>query len=236
MRLLVTRPEPEARRTAARLEALGHTVLIAPLSRIVFRSPPDIDFLPAALVFTSGNGVRAVVTWAMVSPWRDVPVFAVGERTGTVATEAGFANVIVGGGDAASLVDAVVAGLDPDHGRLLHVTGRHRSIDLSAALSPAGFDVVMVEGYEAVAATAFSAATAEALASGAIDGVLVYSTRAATIFGHLMTEAGLAEALGSVVFYAISEAAGEPLRNIGEGRVIVAAEPTEKSLIASIER
>ena len=34
MRLLVTRPEPEGGRTAARLRARGHEVVLAPLLRI----------------------------------------------------------------------------------------------------------------------------------------------------------------------------------------------------------
>ena len=61
MRVLVTRPEDDARETAVRLKALGHEPILAPLISIRFIDGPDIDLAGVqALIATSSNGVRAL--------------------------------------------------------------------------------------------------------------------------------------------------------------------------------
>lgn len=236
MRLLVTRPQPDAQRTAALLEALGHTVLIEPMTRIVFAPPPEIGFVPTTVIFTSSNGVRAVSEWAMASRWQNASVFAVGEQTGFAARKAGFSKVEIGGGDAATLADMIIAKGDPADGRILYVSGRERSVDLASTLAPHGFAVVTVEGYDAIAAEKLGEKAHRAMADGAIDGVLIYSRRAATILRDLVDAAGLAGALGRIRIHVISESAAEPLRPLVTGSLVVAAAPNEKSLIASIDR
>ena len=57
MRVLVTRPEPGASRTAARLSALGHEAVVVPLfaaRRLAWEMPEAFG----AVAFTSANGVR----------------------------------------------------------------------------------------------------------------------------------------------------------------------------------
>jgi uroporphyrinogen-III synthase len=236
MRLLVTRPEPDANETAAALAALGHSVLVEPLTRIVFLAPPVIAFRPAAIVFTSRNGVRAAAAWPQVSDWREVTAFAVGDKTGQAARDAGFTDVRIGGGDAASLAEAIVRALDPAAGTILRVAGRDRAGDLEGGLGSQGFATVTVEAYVAVAAADLSAGARQALATGALDGALVFSRRAASIFGDLLREAGLGEALHAVTVYAISESAAEPLRPYHPAGMRIASNPDAESLIASIPR
>ncbi|MCP4381085.1 MAG: uroporphyrinogen-III synthase [Hyphomicrobiales bacterium] len=236
MRLLVTRPQPDAQRTAASLETLGHTVLIEPMTTIVFAPPPEIAFSPTAVVFTSSNGVRAVSQWPMVSRWRKIAAFAVGEQTGLTARAAGFAKVEIGGGDAASLADMIIARVDASQARILYISGRERSVDLASSLAREGIEVVTIEGYYATAAEKLGERAHRAMADGAIDGVLIYSHRAATIFLNLVEAAGLAGAFGRVMLYVISESAAEPLRPLVAGGLVIAAAPNEKSLIAAIGR
>ncbi len=99
MRLLVTRPQDDGERTAARLRARGHHVTLAPLLRI-----EAVDFeLPrerlSAVVMTSANAARAVHR----HPWRDaliaLPAFTVGRHTAEAARAAGFREVECADGD-----------------------------------------------------------------------------------------------------------------------------------------
>ncbi len=65
-RIVVTRPEPDAGRLAARLRAAGATPVLAPAIRIAFTDPPELDAALSRIatfdwvVFTSKNGVEAV--------------------------------------------------------------------------------------------------------------------------------------------------------------------------------
>ena len=62
MRLLVTRPEPDAECTAAALRARGHIVLVAPLLRIETMENAEIGPGPfAAILVTSANAAPAIV-------------------------------------------------------------------------------------------------------------------------------------------------------------------------------
>ena len=114
-RILVTRSEPGASETAARLRAAGFEALVEPLFAIapIAADIPDFD----ALAFTSANGARQ---FARLSPRRDASVFCVGARTAQAAREMGFADVVSADGDVLALLDLVSRKLPPD-ARLLHV-------------------------------------------------------------------------------------------------------------------
>ncbi len=110
--LLLTRPGDDSERTAARI---GADVIVAPILQIV---PVDHDGAALAqapgLVFTSAHAV------ASAGRGRGRPAICVGERTGQVARDAGFA-VIQGAGTADSLVPLIAASPVP----LVHPHGRH---------------------------------------------------------------------------------------------------------------
>jgi len=231
MRLLVTRPKEDAARTAAQLTALGHTVVIQPVLEVVFAPPPEALAKPAAILFTSGNAVRAVATWPEMGRWRDIPVFAAGPATAELAAAAGFVAVRQGRGDAASLAEAVAAALSPKNGPLLYPAARDRSGGLEQRLAEHGFRVAAIEAYRAEAVAELGSDARSALAAGTIEGVLVYSRRTAGAFLSLAAKAGLGAAIRAPEYFALSEEVAEPLRQHGV-RVQVARHPDETSLLA----
>ena len=137
MRILITRPQTEAERTAARLIALGHEPAIAPVLRIerTEDTPPSGAF--DALIVTSVNAVPAL---ADLEDGRAPPVFAVGARTAAAVAAEGFADVRAGGGGAAALAALIAKSLNPG-ARLLHIAGRDRKPELALSLAEAGFQI-----------------------------------------------------------------------------------------------
>ena len=68
MRLLLTRPELDAQRTATVLRAQGHDVIIAPLLRIEPVTDAQIGAGPwVAILITSANAAPAVAAHARVT-------------------------------------------------------------------------------------------------------------------------------------------------------------------------
>src|SRR5579864_2318694 len=121
MRVLVTRPEGDARETAARLKALGHQPIVAPLISIKFIDGPDIDLTRVqALIATSSNGVRAL---ARRTRRHDIALFAVGQQTAETARQEGFAKVHSADGDAVALENLVASSVVAGTGALIHATG-----------------------------------------------------------------------------------------------------------------
>jgi uroporphyrinogen III methyltransferase/synthase len=98
-RIVITRPEADARRLAERLRALGATPIIAPAIRIEFTDPPELDVALARIagydwvIFTSRNGVEAVFRRT-----RDIAgpkVAAIGPATAQALREHGVAPDLV---------------------------------------------------------------------------------------------------------------------------------------------
>ena len=192
MRLLVTRPEPDASQLAALAAGEGHDIVLSPLTHIAHIAAPDFPHAaPSAIAFTSANGVRALMAQlhsanrpsAERAAWRNLPVFAVGPQTAAAAQAAGFAKIRQATGDVAALA-ALIARHKDEAAPVLHIAGRDRAGDLAALLDDEAVAARRAVLYRAEAAQVFSDAAAAALRDGVepVDGVLLYSQRSAVIF------------------------------------------------------
>jgi uroporphyrinogen-III synthase len=229
MRVLVTRPEADAARTAVALAERGHTPVLAPLMTVVPTGEPAPDGVPDALVLTSAHAVAF-----LAAADRAMPVFAIGERTAEVARQAGFRDVRASAGDGAALASSI-AGRIPAGRVLLHVAGRHRKAEPEASLRAAGFAVRVWEAYEAKAAPALPADLAALLGAGQIDAALHYSRRSAALLLALADAAGLRSAMAGIAHLCLSADAAAPLGPLA-APVAVAAEPHEVALLAVLDR
>ncbi len=229
MTVLVTRGWPGAERTAKALRARGIDPIIAPVLDISFRARLDVDLAEVqALIFTSGNGVRA---WGPRRPERDLPVFSVGDNTADDAREIGFRNVYSADGDVHDLAALIKRELKPQDGALLHVRGIHVAGDLAGDLKSAGFQVRGAIGYGAVAVDALREEAIAAILCGAPVAVLIHSARGAKTFLDLVRKFGLQPWLKSVTAYGISTNALKPLENAGFAKLVAAARPKEDALL-----
>lgn len=227
-RILVTRSEPGASQTAARLAALGYEPVIEP----VFAVEPLPASLPPfdALAFTSANGVRV---FSGLSAIRNVPVFAVGARTAEIARQHGFADVISADGDVGALAALIIARNRTGDAALLHVGNEETRGDLSGQLKASGINAEHVALYRAAPAAEAGPALAGHLRGGAhIDAILIHSPRGAAILAqHVAAFAHPA----AIDVAAISAQALAPLQTLAN-RAEIAVEPNEESLMDALRR
>lgn len=229
MRLLLTRPEPDALRSAAALRKRGHTVVIAPLMRIEPVTAPGIRAGSwTAILATSANAALAIAACERRQSLLALPVFAVGERSAQAMRAAGFLHVMSAAGGVADLVRLVAARIPPG-ASLLHLAGEDRSGDLAGDLRAKGFAVETAVVYRAVPAEELPRTAAAALTDG-IDGVLHYSRRSAEAYvSGARNSDMLARALGPVHF-CLSAQVAEPLARAGAAMIRVAPRPDEAAL------
>lgn len=236
MRLIVTRPEPEASRTAEALRALGHEPILSPALDIVLDPQAAIPDLPfQALLVTSGNAVRALAANPAIERLVPLPILAVGDRTALVARRAGFQKARSAGGDAAALVDLALETLEASAGPLLYLAGEHRSAELDALLAPSGFTVFTSVIYHSEERPRLSDAAVVALSHGQAEGILLYSRRSAAAFALALRAERLTPLGPSIACFAISEEAAAPLRGVAEGPFVIAERPDQISLFAALE-
>lgn len=96
----VTRTAPDNERTAAVLVGMGYRAICVPVLEVEPLVAKDTNAQPDAIVFTSPNVVRF---HPRDHAARQVPVFAVGDRTADVAREAGYSRVASADGDVNNL-------------------------------------------------------------------------------------------------------------------------------------
>jgi uroporphyrinogen-III synthase len=222
MRLLVTRPAEQAAASEAKLRALGHSAVLAPVLEIVATGAPPPRGGFDLVLATSAQAFAGVAPSDALTA---LPFVCVGEKTAAAARAAGFAPLHVAS-RAQALAAWLLAGKSP--GTALYLAGRERKPDLEALLGAAGWRVEIVETYAAQPVRDWPVKVRAALAAGAIDGVLHYSPRSA----------GLALALiGAAVaprlrHYCLSPEVAEVCAKWAPpGQIFVAFQPDEESLI-----
>jgi uroporphyrinogen-III synthase len=229
MRILVTRPIEDAREISQKLEARGHSVIAAPLLKIVFFDGQEVSLDGVqAILATSAHGVRAI---AKRTQRRDVPLFAVGPQTEAEGRRVGFTHIKNANGDGAALAQACRQWAKPQDGALLHAAGAQAPKLLASALETAGFTVRREVLYEAQAATHLPQDAANALKSGALDAVMHFSARSAAIFAALVEKKNLAGACENLAALCISDAAAKALTGLRFGDLRVARAPNQDALL-----
>lgn len=217
----VTRAQPGAAHTAARLTERGLDPVVLPLIEIRALAPalPDLAAFDG-LIFTSLNGVAAFTDLGPSAEAFALPVFAVGDATARSARAAGFAMVRSADGDVEALAEMIRQ--TAPGARLLHPAALQPAGDLSGALEGAA-EIHVLPVYEAVAT--------DLAPPAAFDIVLIHSPRAAR---ELAARLLAAEASGRMAV-AISAAAAEPLTALGFSAVDTAQTPDETGLLDALK-
>ncbi|MFV0282148.1 MAG: uroporphyrinogen-III synthase [Rhodoblastus sp.] len=230
MKVLVLRASQDARRTAARLESAGYSVVVSPVLDIrhfEFSAAPGEQDVVAA------TSAHAFGLPALLGPLRGLPLFVVGARTAEAAQEAGFHAPGIVAANAQELALAVTK-LLPAGARAIYLAGRDRKDDLEKAFA-GRCDLRIVEAYAAEPASALAPAAVEALLSGQIGAVLHYSQRSAALFLSLARAGGLDSVLAKPRHIVISADAAAPLVAAGLP-VAVARTPNEEAMIEQLQR
>ncbi|WP_091735264.1 uroporphyrinogen-III synthase [Phenylobacterium immobile] len=177
----ITRAQPGADATAARVRAHGHQAWVTPLLEV--RLLPDIAYDLSgvgALAFTSANGVRA---FAQARTERDLKVFAVGRATADAARAARFRTVLSTDGNVDSLADGISARRREIKGYVLHPGAEELAGDLVGLLEGYGIEARRLIVYE----TAPLPVPAEDIARlVTADVVLVHSAKAARALASVL--------------------------------------------------
>lgn len=230
-RVLVTRPEPGASATAARLQSLGFAPIVLPLTRIIALEPK----LPArpeaydAVTVTSPNAVRHIPS-ALVKTFGERPLFAVGEATGKAAIAAGFSDVRVAGGTADQLADLIGKEL-PEGSHVLHLAAVQRTKGFAEALEACGIQLEIAETYSAEEVSYSTDFLSDALTHSEVWGAPLLSERAGQLLAGLIAQEMIHQSFDRTVFFCISQKVASAISGISAERVFVSDAPSEESVL-----
>jgi uroporphyrinogen-III synthase len=235
MRILVTRPEPDATKQVEKLAARGHEGIAAPMLDIELLpgTPLELDGVQA-LIVTSRNALRALESHPERERAAELPLFAVGEASAFTAQSIGFADVTSGVGTGQALATLIARMVEPESGTLLHISGDFRAFDIKGALEAKGFTVEQALLYRSHPVTELPSGAVAALKRGALDAAIFMSPRTARIFTELAARHGLVTQAKGLVCYCLSQAVAGGLAPLGV-RTRIAASPSEEDVLALLD-
>lgn len=228
MRVLVTRPIKDGMRTIERLKEVGIEAVLAPVTAIVGtgNAVPHATF--DAILISSANAIRHLPDNARAQ-LINVPTFCVGEKTATVARDAGFVSVTTGSGDGRALVSLVASKFQAS-ASLLYLTGTPRKPFIEDGLKAKGFNPIVVELYQTVLIDPWPGAAR--LEIETCDNGLHFSRASVEALLKAAENAGLSHFLRGLNHLCLSEDVATPLREAGHSKIRVAPKPTEEDLLA----
>jgi uroporphyrinogen-III synthase len=222
--VLITRPEPGAAETAARVAALGFRPVVAPLFTI---EPRALSAIPAqAVLVTSANALPA-----LPASLCGAPLLAVGDATAAKARALGFATVQSAGRDAVALAALAARLCAPQRGPLLLACGARQGVALARDLRARGFAVRRRIAYAARPVPELPATAAVALREGAVRAVLFFSADAARVFIARLRAMLPDAAVARVEALAISRTVVAALRPLPWRCIRVASHPTQDEVL-----
>jgi uroporphyrinogen-III synthase len=226
--VLITRPEPGATQTAARVSALGLAPLVAPL--LFIHRTDQVSRLPAGVRATLLTSRNAIAGCPLAC--RDLLALAVGHATAVCAADAGFKRVETADGDAVALAALVERTLRHGDGSLFLPTGRGQGGELAASLRARGFHVHRRVVYEVLPVAAMPIAAERHLRLREVRAAMFFSAETARHFVCLVRAARLEETLSNVEAVSISERSTVALRELPWRRISVAAKPNQDAMLA----
>ena len=227
LKIWITRAQPGAEATAARVRALGHAPFVAPLLAVRMVEDPQIDLEGVkALAFTSANGLRA---FAQACADRSLQVFAVGAATAQAAREVGFRRVLSADGDVAALAEGIAARRNEIGGAVLHPGAAELAGDLAGALARAGVEVRALTLYD-TAPTALGPDQVAGL--GEVDVALVHSAKGAQALAAVLA----VHPQPRLKVLGLSKAVLAPLAGVPLAGLTSAPFPLEAALLNLIDR
>ncbi len=237
MRVLIIRPELQAKQTAGKLAALGHDAVIFPLFRPSHDLPHLLDALKStysALAITSAEAVRCLQELGpALQPYLSRTLFTVGKATARLAREAGFTDVVSAGGhgnDLAGVVAGYAAGARG--GRpILYLASARRSGLFEETLKDNDVDCVTAEIYDMQPVPYTIEQQQALLVSRPVDAVFFFSRENAKAFFGLDVFQQSKEALRKTLFFCLSRNIAEIVPEALRNSAVISLNPDEDELI-----
>ena len=234
MRVLVTRPEPDASLTAERLRAMGYEVLVAPLLETVFSTEPLDDVSNTDFVVTSRNGVRVLAKLASQGMRETTTLYTVGDATAALARDVGFKHIRSAAGTVDHLVDLIGPAKAEDCKQFIYVCGRDRKGKLEDKLQAKGWQVNVAVRYHSDPVGHFSPDVLNAIKSQTVDAVLLYSNRTAEAFKALIEQYDLRQLTDLMKIFCLAKSIESVFDRSGRIQLIVVERPNEQSMFDAL--
>lgn len=235
MRVLVTRAEPAASKTAKKLKEASLEPIVFPLFAISDTQRNVTDLQYDGTIFTSSNAVSVMAKRGWRPGKTNTHAYCVGEKTANAAKKLGFKNVISADGGGRTLSKLILEQNNIQNASLLYPAPAQRAFDMSAALRSQNINVELCEIYEHQEIQP-EPKSLETIKDQIQDGcVTAYSERSAAHTANVLFNANQNIVDFHPVLVAISDNTAKSVLKYPWQNVYVADSPTEAAMIEKIQ-
>lgn len=236
MKVLVTRAEPAASRTAEKLKLAGHEPIVMPLSALTDTGNPLSDGNFDGYIFTSANAPRILKARGWANTVVNMPAFCVGQKTADAAKRIGFEICVIADGGGARLAEEIKNYPFQRPPKLLYPTTPDRQFDMQAALSVHGIEVTNCDIYRMRSVEPSEETFSGALQSVADGAVLAYSTQSAERLLNFVNENSAVEFLQQSSIITISKEVARPFEVAKFQNIYISDVPSEISMFHILDK
>lgn len=235
MRVLVTRPEPGASRTAEKLRKISHDPVVLPLSRVTRVRPNPIPSTLGFLgsVVTSANAIDCMPI-SLHRRLSELPCYVVGEHTAAKAAETGF-DVRAAASNSAELSN-LLRELFQRGDSLAYACGRVRLSNLEAELQAHGIRVTPVEVYDTIQVSYATDFVMSTLDDKPVDAILAYSVIASRQINEFCRQSDVSNLLSNSKIYCLSKRIADEFSGRMKNSVMIADVPNEANILDLLDR
>lgn len=233
-KILVTRPLEDYQRSANKIAQMGFEAVHAPMMRFknLAAEMPSRNAI-SALIFTSANGIRAILALKEIEQFKKLPCYVVGAQTAQMANEHGFEVWAQGDGDVQSFVKVIEVDYSERKrvGDLLHISGVHQAGNLSRALTQLSIANQRIQAYEMIEIDRLTPDIVAAFSAHEISAILLYSTRSAEILIKNLKKHNILQKISDIPTYCLSYGIASDACKPYLDKVYWAEKPNEAALL-----
>ena len=234
MKVLLTRTNLDSKHLAKKLNDFGVTSVISPVIKIVsipVEVPNKSDF--QSVIITSKNTLETVKKLYFS---QKVPIFCVGDITAQLFENSGFSNVKSASGTSEDLLELFVKSCNPEKGPVLYLAGQDTHGAIERDLKHYGFIIEKKIAYRAEAVSRLTQDAEQALRSGEITGIFIFSPRSAIILNELISTFKLHKAIKKTTAFCLSDAVAKEASATAWSNILISERPTQESILELLRK
>lgn len=226
-RVLIMRPTEDALPMLTLLESKGIKCSHYPLFKPHFLPLSPLKN-PQALIITSKNAIRAIEGYENI---KQIPLYAVGDKTAELAKQKGFLNVLSASGTSQDLIKFVIKNAQPENGILWHLSGEVVKGNIVESLKIEGFEIQNQVVYCLEDVIDLPASLFDELTNDRISHVIFSSSRTTTLFMSLLKKKKLDKKACHIISLCLSQDIGKQALDLKWKKVWISPKPSINDLM-----
>ncbi len=233
--ILITRPKEQSKKLELELATKGYKLFQESFYSFKYYKKILSCNKNNYYIFSSIHSVYSLKKNKQLSKFKNTKIFAIGPHVSKALAIAGCKNIIITSKDSISLLKNLKS-LKLEKNKFIYFSSNIVNEDFFAAAKKMKMSIKKIIVYKTIPIKNFTKKLSDSFLFGNISAVTFYSKFSAEIFLKLTLKSKITHKTKRLPMYCISDRVAQPLVRNKYSKVYIAKQPSEKSLIACIQK